>query len=270
MTSSIGFKESDSFLHRLNPLLKLVSLIILSVSILIYPSLTLNIVLLGALLLLFVISNIHPQLSMKRTRFLILFSALLFILQVVITTNGEILFFIIPSIEGSTPLFPVTTFGIERGMIIATRFLLIVFSSILFVAITDPTLLAHSLAKLKIPYRYTFALVIALRFLPLFDVENQVVRMAQRSRGLSTNVRSISSIMRTIRFTFFPLLVSALSRVDELSISMDGRGFGYSRSRTYYRKAQWTMADTFILLLVISLLVFSILSASGIITLFNL
>jgi energy-coupling factor transport system permease protein len=154
--------------------------------------------------------------------------------------NGTILGFIIPQLNNFGPFLPITDFGIERGLSIASRFLLVVLSSMLFVAVTDPTLLAHSLAHLKIPYRYSFALVIALRFLPLFDSENQIVRMAQKSRGIQPEVGGLRKILRTIQYTFFPLLVSSLS------ISMDGRGFGYSENRTYFRKSNWKISDTLI------------------------
>lgn len=266
MSSFLGYTASTSPLHRLNPLLKLVSLVIVGISILIYPSFILSILILSIVLTLFGIARVYPKLSKKRIRFLVLFSVLLFLLQVMITQNGTILFFIVPAIGDNLPLFPVTTFGVERGLILSIRFLIIVFSSMLFVAITDPTLLAHALAQVKVPYRYAFTLVIALRFLPLFDVENQVVRMAQRSRGLSTNIRSLSSILRVVRFTFFPLLVSALSRVDELAISMDGRGFGQAKQRSYLRKSHWTRTDTFLMFLMLSLLALSILLASGVLT----
>jgi energy-coupling factor transport system permease protein len=117
----------------------------------------------------------------------------------------------------------------------------------LFVSITDPTLLAYSLTKIGIPYRYAFSLVIALRFLPLFDSENNTVRMAQQSRGISVEVGGIHKILRSVRYTFFPLLVSALSRVDSLSLSMTGRGFGYSDKRTYLRTTSWRLGDWMIL-----------------------
>ncbi len=251
----------SSRLHQLNPLLKLMGLIIVSVGILIYPNLFLSILLLGLVVLLLAIAGVHTNLSRRRTKFVLIFSLLLLMLQVLITPNGNILFFIIPSINGMLPLFPVTTFGLERGLIISIRFLIIVFSSMLFVAVTDPTLLAHSLASIRIPYRFAFTLVIALRFLPLFDMENKIVRMAQQSRGVTINARSLRSIMRTIRFTFFPLLISALSRVDELAISMDGRGFGTSDRRSYYRKSNWTLLDSGILVMLISFFIFCILSS---------
>jgi energy-coupling factor transport system permease protein len=131
------------------------------------------------------------------------------------------------------------------------------------VSVTDPTLLAHSLTRLRIPFRYSFALVIALRFLPLFDSENQIVRLAQKSRGIEPEVGGIRKILRTVQYTFFPLLVSSLSRVESLSMSMDGRGFGYSNTRTYYRKSEWHVLDSFVLFLSITYLVFCIFLALG-------
>jgi energy-coupling factor transport system permease protein len=184
-------------------------------------------------------------------------------LQVLATPNGTILGFLIPQLGNFGPYYPVTDFGIERGLTIAVRFLVIVFSSMLFISITDPTLLAHSLTRLGVPYKYSFTLVIALRFLPLFDNEMNTVRMAQQSRGISVEVGGLSKILRTIRYTFFPLLVSALSRVDSLSLSMDGRGFGYAKNRTYLRKSEWNQSDSIILILLLGFFLISILLSLG-------
>jgi energy-coupling factor transport system permease protein len=162
--------------------------------------------------------------------------------------NGTVLGYVIPQLNNFGPYFPITDYGIERGLSVALRFLLVILSSMLFVGTTDPTLLAHSLTWLRIPYRYTFSLVIALRFLPLFESENQIVRMAQKSRGIQPEVGGLGKILRTIQYTFFPHLVSSLSRVESLSISMDGRGFGYSNNRTYFRKSTWKISDSVLIL----------------------
>ena len=263
MTIEHQSTESGSILHRLNPSLKLAGLIIITTGILIYPSWRFSGLLLLLTILGFKASNVPLDVSKRRIRFLMAFSALLFAFQVLMTANGTILFFIIPKYDFMGPFLPVTDFGIEKGFDMSLRFLLVVFSSILFVSVTDPTLLAHSLTRLGTSYRYSFALVIALRFLPLFDMENKTVKMAQRSRGISISVRGMSRILRTIRYTFFPLLVSALSRVDALSLSMDGRGFGHSKSRTYLRKSSWTALDSAVLVLLSALLLASILLTLG-------
>jgi energy-coupling factor transport system permease protein len=173
----------------------------------------------------------------------------MFLVQVLVTVNGTVILFLIPQSGTFGPFFPVTDYGLARGLTLALRFLVVVFSSMLFISVTDPTLLAHSLTQLRIPYRYAFSLVIALRFLPLFDSETDIVRMTQRSRGISLEVGRPSKILRSLRYTFFPLLVSALSRVDTLSLSMDSRGFGYRSTRTYLRTSKWHGTDSLVLLL---------------------
>ena len=229
----------------------------------IYPSWRLSSILIVIVLLLFRVSRVSLNLSRNRTRFLIIFSILLLLFQILITVNGTILGYIIPQLNTIGPFFPITDYGLERGLSIASRFLLVILSSMLFVAVTDPTLLAHSLIRLRIPYRYTFALVIALRFLPLFDSENQIVRMAQKSRGIQPEVGGLRKILRTIQYTFFPLLVSSLSRVESLSISMDGRGFGYSENRTYFRRSTWGISDSLLVISGFGYILFCSLLALG-------
>lgn len=263
MTSRFGFVKNDTLLHRLNPALKLFALIVLMVGIIVYPSWKLSIVLLFIVFIEFRVAKVSIRLTKGRTKFIVIFSVLLLLVQVLVTTNGVLLGFIIPQIGGFGPLFPITDFGLIRGLAISSRFLLLVFSSMLFVSVTDPTLLAHSLTRLRIPYRYSFSLVIALRFLPLFDLENHTVRMAQKSRGITPEVTSLSKIIRTVQYTFFPLLVSALSRVDSLSMSMDGRGFGYSADRSYLRKSSWSVSDTIVTALTICFLVVCLFLAAG-------
>jgi energy-coupling factor transport system permease protein len=231
--------------------------------IVVYPSWQLSGLLLIGVLIGFWVAGVKLRITKGRTKFVILFSILLFLVQILVTTNGVLLGYIIPQIGPIGPLFSVTDFGIERGLALSIRFLLLIFSSMLFVSVTDPTLLAHSLTKLRIPYRYSFSLVIALRFLPLFDLENHSVRMAQQSRGITPEVTGLRKIIRTIQYTFFPLLVSALSRVDSLSMSMDGRGFGYSGNRSYLRKSEWKARDSVFLILTVSFLVVCLLFAMG-------
>jgi energy-coupling factor transporter transmembrane protein EcfT len=87
--------------------------------------------------------------------------------------------------------------------------------------------------------------------------------MAQKSRGITPEVTGIRKIIRTIQYTFFPLLVSALSRVDSLSMSMDGRGFGYGTTRSYLRNSSWKATDTLVAVLTVCFLVVCILLATG-------
>lgn len=93
-----------------------------------------------------------------------------------------------------------------------------------------------------------------LRFPPLFGSEFQVVRRAQVARGMETAVRP-KTLMRTIKLTFLPLLVSGMSKVDALSISMEGRGFGLHKTRTFVKRLKFTGTDAAVTMLTVSITV---------------
>ncbi|MCK4740498.1 MAG: hypothetical protein KAT22_03065, partial [Candidatus Thorarchaeota archaeon] len=140
MTTESQSNEIGSILHRLNPSLKLAGLIIITIGILIYPSWRFSGLLLFLTLLGFKVSNAPLNVSKRRIRFLVAFSALLFAFQALMIVNGTILFFILPKNDFMGPFLPVTDFGMEKGLEMSLRFLLVVFSSMLFVSVTDPTL----------------------------------------------------------------------------------------------------------------------------------
>jgi energy-coupling factor transport system permease protein len=265
MNQSTGYVKGSTFLHRLNPAVKLFALVFALVAAIIWSKWYFSLALLIGVVIAYKIGRIPIGLKTGRIKFLLTFSAFILIVQLVAVQNGIIIFYLFPPVGKIGPYFPVTTFGLERGLLFSLRFMLIVFSSKLFVAVTDPTLLAHAITDLGLPYRYSFALVIALRFVPFFDIETESVRMAQQSRGFSPKIGRPSKLLRTIRMTFYPLLVSALSKANSLAMSMDGRGFGYSKKRTYIRKSTWRATDWLVLVFSIGLLFVSVFLSIGLI-----
>ncbi len=173
----------------------------------------------------------------KSLRFVVIFAGLLFIAQVLAIRDGSVLFRI---------GIPITSSGVVAGANMALRFLVVLSASFTFVLTTDPDALASSLIRWGIPYRYGFTLILALRFVPFFRSELRIVREAQRLRGIQISVRSIGGIRRAIRYTFVPVLISGLIRVDTIAMSMKGRAFGLHRQRTPSSQHALTIEDALI------------------------
>jgi len=173
----------------------------------------------------------------KSLRFVAMFATLLFIAQVLATRDGVVMFRI---------GIPITRAGVLSGASMALRFLVVLSSSFLFALTTDPDALAGFLIRCGIPYRYGLTLILALRFVPFFRNELRTVREAQQLRGVHTSVRSIKGIRRAIRYTFIPVLVSGLIRVDTIAMSMKGRAFGLYRQRTPTSRHALTIEDVLI------------------------
>lgn len=256
-TSSFGYLQRDSFVHRLSPLTKFLVLILVAILTVTLVSVLTAFAIFFFLLLGFVGAGIRIQYAFGRLRNLLTFIILIAIIQILFTSYGTILFYLIPTLApGYGPFLPITTTGITNAINLAFRLINIVLASALFVATTDPSRFAASLTQLRIPYRYGYTLVLALRLVPLFDDESNTVQAAQRARGIPVDRGIIRSFMRRIRYTFIPLIFSALGRVEALTLAMDGRGFGYAKTRTFLSYPQFAAKDWVITITSILLTIF--------------
>jgi energy-coupling factor transport system permease protein len=258
-TSSFGYLQRESFVHRLSPLTKFLVLILVAILTVTLVSVLTAFIIFLFLLLGFVGAGIKIRYAFGRLRGLLVFIILIAIVQILFTPYGTILFYLIPSLApGFGPFLPFTTTGITSAINLAFRLINIVLASALFIATTDPSRFAASLTQLRIPYRYSYTLVLALRLVPLFDDESNTVQAAQRARGIPVDRGIIRSFMQRIRYTFIPLIFSALGRVDALTLAMDGRGFGYAKTRTFLSYPQFATKDWVITIASILVTVFSL------------
>jgi energy-coupling factor transporter transmembrane protein EcfT len=175
-----------------------------------------------------------PRRFVRSLRFVLWFGAFLFGAQALSVRDGAILFRV---------GVPITAEGLLAGAQMTLRFLVILTASFLFALVTDPDRLAHTLIRFGVPYRHGYALILALRFVPFFRRELAVVREAQHLRGIRPSVRSLAGVRQAVRYTFVPVIVAALTRVDSIAMSMKGRAFGLHARRTPMQGRLWTPGD---------------------------
>jgi energy-coupling factor transport system permease protein len=221
-------------LHRLHPLTKAAWLVVGTVLVFVARS---PWAVSGAVALLlagFPVAGVRLG-RVRGTRLFISTALLLGVLQIVFVRGGETLFQLGP--------LAVTTGGLEGGIYVAGRFFSVILLSYLFVLTTEPNDLAYALMRAGLPYRYGFALITALRLVPAFEQEGQIVYNAQLARGVRYDVRSPRRFLTLARQFVLPLLVSALGKVDALAVSMEGRCFGKYPTRTFLREVRATWRD---------------------------
>ena len=250
----ISYREDDTPLHRLSPITKLVILLAFCLLAIFGRVLYVQAVCLVLSLILLTTSG-GASAGLRGVRSLIFLCLVLFLFQAFFVRTGRPLAGFEGRIIGVNVRFVITSGGLIAGARIAMRLLIIILSSLLFVITTDPAKLAYSMMQIGVPYRYGFMLVLALRFIPVFQVEASTVRRAQLARGLRVDSAGPLSLLRLARYTFTPLLVSALTRVETIASSMEARGFGVSRGRTYLRTSEFGPSDWIILISTVSMLI---------------
>jgi energy-coupling factor transport system permease protein len=230
----ITYQPGDSFLHRLHPLTKAAWLLYGTAFVFAVHSPWAVTGAVALLLLGFPVAGVRMG-RVRGTRLFVSTALLLGLLQVLFVREGAVLIELGPLV--------VTTSGVERGMYVAGRFLGVILLSYLFVLTTEPNDLAYALMRAGLPYRYGFALITALRLVPTFEQEGQIVYNAQLARGVRYDVRSPRRFLTLARQFVLPLLVSALGKVDALAVSMEGRCFGKYPTRTFLRQVRATWLD---------------------------
>jgi len=245
----VQYIKGSSPVHSVDPVAKLALLVSAAITVFILREAWQLLLMFGALLSLFGLARLRWWEFMAGAKFFLGFSAFIILVHVFFIHRGTIL---VDETAGPIHLM-VTWGGIELGLVMVARFLIVVLGSFLFVATTEPNALAHSLMRAGVPYRAGFALVLALRLMPLLRSEANAVREAQAARGHAIDRSGLSAAVATVASTFTPLLVASLSRVDALVVSMEGRGFGRHRTRTFLRQVQWRMTDAAVVILAIGL-----------------
>lgn len=225
----LGFQPGDSFLHTLNPLCKAFLLILVTVLAFSASAVSRQGVLSAFLVIGAIASRAGLGRFQRRLKMLVFFSVTVLVIQAFFYKQGTP----IPLVYLGHTQVVIWSQGLVRGVGLVLRFLNVILASMLFIVTTDPNHLAYALMQAGLPYRYGFMLVVALRFIPIFGYEMIQVRNAQLSKGIDVGSAGLRNLPRYVKYTVMPLVISALEKVDNLTISMEGRAFGLHRDRTY-------------------------------------
>ncbi len=160
-------------------------------------------------------------------------------------------------IGGRTVLFRLTErYTLTRETLwylltVASKYLTIFPMALIFILTTHPTEFAASLSRLGVPYKITYSVSLALRYLPEVTKDFVNIMHSQQARGvdLTKNVSFVSRF-KNVTAILIPLILSSLDKTDTISNAMELRGFGKMKGRTWYNRKPFGKGDylTFILM----------------------
>lgn len=175
-----------------------------------------------------------PLLLGRLRRFLPLF-AVIVLIQIIFVQTGTPLLVI-----RDHPL--VTSHGVRRGAIALMRLFVILCSAAVMAAENNRRVLA-ALTKLKVPYLFSFMLMIALRFLPSFSASFSDALIALQLRGVELKKVPWRKKLRMYGDLLLPVVADAVVKSRVLAIVMEARGFGAYRQRTSFLEVTMTTWD---------------------------
>ena len=128
--------------------------------------------------------------------------------------------------------------------------------ALLFIACTDPSEFAASLASIGVSYRIGYSVSLALRYIPDVQREYHNISQAQQARGIDLSGKDkLITRMKNSVAILLPLVLSSLNRIETISNAMELRGFGKNKKRTWYRLRKMKRNDWIVVGLVTAVLV---------------
>ena len=267
MRGLFRYEQKDTFVHNLDPRVKLLYLIGTSILTIVF----------GApwLLILLFLSTLpfwyflHPSKSKIKSMFwLFAILSVSFIISqsLFYYWADDLLFCIIPH---DFPIIGPLTGGISvyidgaiYGLIQSFRFMTTISAAMILVSTTHPSELITAFGRffnfnikdkqyvIGLPYEIAFMVSSAVSFAPVMIEECYGIINAMRARGLDLK-GGIRTKLRAAKHLFLPLIVNILRSGRQIAIAADARGFRATKNRSYVKELKFNSNDYLFLTFVI-------------------
>lgn len=230
------YTEADTFLHRMDPRVKIVAVILLSLVAFLLTNLAYLVILLGLILLLVYLSRATFSRTMFALKFVLRLMALIVVLWPLFDRSGT------PVVASLGPL-KITEPSIWRGLTSAVRVGCLATVWYILMFTTSQRDLVRALVKFGLRFDYGLTLAISLRFFPTFLSTIESITDAQRARGMEIEKGNLLKRSRNYVTVLVPAIVSALRTADTLSLALQSRAYGARPDRTYLREIKMRPSD---------------------------
>lgn len=241
------FFPGNSFLHRLDPRVKLVGLIVYLVALFLANWFVTYGIMLALLVWGCAVAHIRAKTllgGLKPVVILLIFTA---VLNMFYTPGTPVVSFWI---------FTLTYEGIFHAFFMVVRIMMLICATFLLTYTTSPLALTDALEsllsplkKVKVPvHELAMIMSIALRFIPTLIEETDKIMSAQRARGADFDSGGLIRKAKALIPLLVPLFISAFRRADELATAMECRCYCGGQGRTRMRELHLHPADGVFLL----------------------
>ncbi len=250
MNGFLEYVPGDSFLHRLNPVTKVVFAIVFAIA----CFCTGNLVFL-CMMLAFGVAMAASCSMMRQTaglmKTVLVFSMVLAVLLLLTTPKGDLLV--------QLPWGYIGTGSVLAAVTTVVRLEAAAIPLFLTFYVTKMTDMSNSFVKvLHVPYKYAFTFASTVHFIPVFMNDMKGIMEAQTARGVEFDQGGLVRKVRLMVPLCVPLLVSSVRKTNSSAIAAEVRGFNLRTRESGYKQYPMTGADWGVLALGVALLAIAI------------
>lgn len=259
------YVPGESFIHKLDPRVKILLSIIYIIDLFIINSFK------GYI---FIIAFTAVAIIISRVPFKYIYKGLKPILILLLIT-ALINLFMTGSSSGQPPLWQwgflkVYKEGLRMAGFMAIRLIFLIVGTSLLTLTTSPIELTDGIEKLLNPFKkigvpaheLAMMMTIALRFIPTLVDETDKIMKAQMARGADFESGNVFNRAKNLVPLLVPLFISSFRRADELAMAMEARCYRGGEGRTRMKILKLTQKDFIASFITAILVVISIWSRS--------
>lgn len=255
MPKTFEYFKADTFIHKLSPVSKVLYLL-LTTALALWCNFIEDVVVMVLWLIIGLIFLGLAKISLKSFGFALKIMSAVFLF--IIITQGFMYRDHIPllvighfKIWGGADIGVFTLEGLLFGISVVTRILMIIVAVPSLTMTTSPAKLTALTQKLKIPYRYAFMVLTAIRFTPVVYENWEKISDAQKLRALDIDSMNIINKARKAYIPIItPLVLSLFRNALDLEVAIQSRGFGAPVKRTTIEEMKLTRNDCIFIIVV--------------------
>ena len=234
MKGFLEYVPGDSFLHKMNPVAKLIAAFLLVIACFATSNFVLLAVVLAIDVFLAVQCNMVKQ-TIGLARAVAIFSVLLAVIALLFTPQGDVLV--------ALPWGYIGTGSVLAAVLIIVRLVACAVPLFLVFYVTKMNDMANSLVKvLHVPYKYAFTFMSTVHFIPVFMNDMAGIMEAQTARGVEFDGGLVKKIRLMVPLCV-PLLVSSVRKTNSAAIAAEVRGFNLRTRESGYKEYPFSAID---------------------------
>lgn len=253
----LTYKRKRSVFHDSSAFFKLTWLFSIIIISIIFEHPIILFILFLSTLSIAVISKIFSEWK-NVMKLIIFFTPFVFLFNIVVNANGETVLW---QLNYIIPIFGILNVTLEQlafslTMVIRLAAILGAFAVLNLTA--DPDDLLAAVTKLKMPYRSVVVTSLSTKFIPTLFSDLNNIHEAQKSRGVDFSNGTLRERIKKYGAVFFPLLSKGLDRSVQIAESMETRGFGRYKNRSFYKDTKISSSDLIMIIVSLAPLILSI------------
>ncbi len=237
------YYPGNSFIHQLDPRTKILATLLLIVAVFLADAAVGYGILCAMVVLIVSVSGIPFMMVLKSVKPLLLIIVMTLMLHVFLGQGEHVLY--------QWKIFKVTEEGLQMGVKMSMRLILLLMISSILTFTTSPIVLTDGIESLLRPFRVigvpahelAMMMTIALRFIPTLMEETDRIIKAQTARGADFSGGNLLSRAKNMLPILVPLFISAFRRADDLAVAMEARCYRGGEGRTRMHELAYRSGD---------------------------